>query len=263
MANRRLHTVDREVGYSVHEIMTPIDELMRWTGDEEERAKLLRTDYTYFPVEQNGVITGLIHRDDLERQNPHQSLTAEWLIAADTSILHLLELFAKQEHRGRVFLVLKSSQIVGLVAPADLNQVQARASVYLLVANFEAALADLIRRELPDEERYKRHILKKHLKEAQKRQDQNKEDDIDLDILCYLYLDDLTAIVAGEEQLRRLFGLPDDDTAKDKLNFRIVRNPVSHPTSVFIASRNDIAEANDACERLIKFGQKIRAELEA
>jgi hypothetical protein len=96
----------RHIGHTVLEIMTPVDELYLW-ADEPDAVVLEQAraaGITYLPVQRGGQIGGLARRDEL-RIAEHLPLTADWLIAADTPILHLIELFARQPER--IFLILQ------------------------------------------------------------------------------------------------------------------------------------------------------------
>ena len=268
--NGRLQRIDRTVGYTVKEIMTPTDKLRCWTGEEEKRDALIKEaiekDYTYIPVKKEGSITGLITLSQLRKKSPNRPITAKWLIAADTPILKLIQLFASRDHKKREnFLVLQESQIIGLVSPADLNQISSRGSVYLLVAHFEASLAMLIRHILKYDEKLYATAFPLHrsnyLNRAQKHQKQNSKEDIKLDLLHYVFLDDLIAIAANNGEIRELLQLPDLPTAARELDVISVRNAVSHTANIFIGSRENIDAINDTCERLIKYGGIIQEYL--
>lgn len=260
MAQNGFSEISRSIGYTVREIMTPENDLTCWDGHEETRKQALTAagdDITFLPVRPNGVITGIIRREELESGQAHTPLTSEWLIAADTPILELLRLFA--EKPDRVFLVLQSSQIVGLVAPADLNQIAARASVYLLSSHFEAELATLIRALLPEEEQYVGYVTSKsNLGIARKNQKKSRKEDIELDLLHYLNLSDLVDIVVQNSRLRELLDFTSEEAARKELDTRVVRNPVSHSANLLIADRKKLDDVNDACERLITISAKIR-----
>jgi hypothetical protein len=271
MANEHTHALNRETGYTVREIMTAGEDLLFWTEDESQRAEVIHrarlSGITYIPVKRNGIIIGVITCDALEAQQSYEPLTTAWLIAADTPILRLIELFA--EKSDRVFMVLQSSDIVGLVAPSDLNKIPARASVYLLLAHFEAALTGLVRRIVgEDEVAFTPYFTAERLGKLKKDQQDAKARDIDLPLLHYLYLFDLRTVVSKDERLYRRLGFPTRpdrsaaQEAEDAISFSAIRNPVSHLTNLLISSREDLAAVNDACERLIKYSRMIENTLD-
>lgn len=249
--------MSREIGYSVREIATPVDALIAWTNDPLQREEALRkakdANVTYLPVQQNGQVTGLVKRVDLaiEEEFP---LTAEWLIAADTPILHLIELFADKP--DRVFLVLQSSRIYGLVAPADLNKVPARASIYLLTAQFEDALAKVVRAELNEDEAELESLLSER-RVAKLRAEQAQSGDLSLGLFYHLYLTDLFTIVSRHPKLLQQFGLRSRNHADTELNFANLRDRVSHLTGLLLTTRDDLKTINDMCNKVIQFGEML------
>ena len=118
-----------EPGYTVLDIATPLAQLTCWRINEprdEVVAAAHAHNLTYIPVLDEGGVCGVISRAQLAAGGAALPLTADWLLATDTRVLELIKLFAQQPQR--IFLVLQSSAIVGLVAPADLNKIPARAS---------------------------------------------------------------------------------------------------------------------------------------
>ncbi|MCF6192552.1 MAG: hypothetical protein L3J76_05420 [Candidatus Hydrothermae bacterium] len=73
-------------------------------------------------------------------------LSEKWIIAHDTSIYQLVEDFAEQ--RTCCYLVAKENKIAGIVTPADLQKIPARAYFYALAAQLEQLLGDSIRKKI-------------------------------------------------------------------------------------------------------------------
>ena len=252
-------TVNRQIAYTALEITTPIDNLYFWPDDIIQQNQILQqakeADITYLPVKQGDQITGLIQRDGLTA-GESIPLTADWLIAADTPILHLIELFAHKP--DRVFLVLQSSQIVGLVAPADLNKVPARASIYLLTAQFEANLAQLVRDTLQENEKILEDLLSpKNIKKIRDEHTNAKASDLGLSLYYYLYLADLMTIAASHKELRKRLGFRSRSHADKELDFADIRNKVSHLTGLLLTSRADLEAINTACSKIIRLSDII------
>lgn len=259
MAKNQYRRLERTTGYSVLEITTPTDELYFWTDDPIKQNQILQqskeADVTYLPVKQGGQIIGLIKRVELA-VGETIPLTADWLIAADTPILHLIELFA--EKPDRIFLVLQSSKIIGLVAPADLNKVPARASIYLLTAQFEDALAHVVRAELNENEAELEMLLSEsRIQTLRAEHAQTQKGDLTLSLFYHLYLADLFTIVAKHQGLRKRLGLRSRNHADSELDFADLRNRVSHLTGLLLTSRDDLQTINDVCSKIIRLSDMM------
>ncbi|MEM9952436.1 MAG: hypothetical protein AAF846_12580 [Chloroflexota bacterium] len=253
------YTVNRQIGYSVNEISTPKSRFDYLTEDIDRKTLLKIAEnkgYTYFPIQENGVIVSIMPVKDI-KQNKLESipLTSDWLIAAEP-ILHLLELFAKDNTRN--FFVLSSSEIVGLVSPADLNRIPARASVYLLVANFETLLTELIRREVGETlEKLRRFLSENSINKAIKTRQQEQNEDLELPIIHYLQWFDLVDVIAEHETLRSKLDLSGKTKTKNELKFNTVRNTVAHLNNLLIKSKSDIEKINDDCSRMIRYTEQF------
>ena len=254
----QIYGVSREIGYKVVEIATPANQLTCWEAGQsrEDIAACARdSNLTYIPVRDGSRITGIISREALENGDVPHSLTSDWLIAIDTTILEIIQLFASQPEQ--VFLVLQASRIVGLVAPADLNKIPARASVYLLIAHFEAELARLIRRVLPSDNDYRPHLTEERWRKLQQEKTQAAQKDIELDLLHHMHIYDLVLIARQNPRMRELLGFETPSQARRALDFQNLRNRVSHPTRPLITSRSELVKLDETCHRLIELNQRI------
>jgi len=119
--------------------------------------------------------------------------------------------------------------VVGLITPADLNKTAARASFYLLIAEFERRLVRLIRRELPNEADYCKYLTKERITKLRKEQDDASKEDLGLNLSYYLYLTDLANIARKDPILRQKLGKPSKSYMKSIID---VRNAVDHPANL-------------------------------
>ncbi len=253
-----VYGMSREIGYNVIAIATPISELTCWEAGQP-RAEIIDHaaihNLTYIPARTGDRITGMITRKALEAGDSPTSLTADWLVTTDTPILEIIQLFAHQpEH---VFLVLQSSRIVGLVAPADLNKIPARASVYLLVAHFEAELARLIRQVIPNDDDYRPFFSAERWARLQTEKANAASQDINLDLLHHMYISDLVLIARKHDGIRDMLGFRNSTQARKALRFKRLRDAVSHPTSPLLTARSELGKLNDNCHQLITLNQRL------
>lgn len=247
-----------DIGYTVADIATPIAELSCWEGGQA-RAEIaqyaVRHNLTYIPLKEAGRITGIITRDALVNGAEPWHLTSDWLIASDTPILELIQLFA--EKSDRVFLMLQASRVCGLVAPADLNKIPARATVYLLIAQFEAELARLIRTMLPRDEDMQACLSDDRWQKLMEEKTRAAEKDIEMDLLHYMHIYDLVLIARQNDGVRQLLGFETTSQARKALDFQGLRNRVSHPARPLITARSELAKLAETCRRLVELNQRI------
>jgi len=252
--------IDRTLGYPVKDIMTPENELTCWSGSERDRLEInqnaRQNGFSFIPVKSNGRIDGIVRATDIEQRTIPDRLTLDWLVTADTPILQVIELLA--HHPERPFLVLQASEIVGLVASADLNKIKARASLYLLVAHFESQLVELIREHVGvDENAFSRYLDPTPLRQRVSAQQRASGQNINLSLIHYLYLRDLEIIVSRHPVIRNIFGFVDEQDACNQLSFSQLRNPVSHQTNRIVASIRDVNRLNENVGRLLRLSERL------
>jgi len=263
-------TID-STGYTVDAITTPTNQLLTWDSSESTRtpvaARAHAGQFSTIPVTSDGRIVGTIQSDALSAGGGPEPLAADSIIASDTPILKLLSLFAANAEK--VYLVLKETEFIGMVAPADLNKIPARASVYLLTARFEEALMRLISSTSDDnEDAYIAYLSDDRRQKLEDSRSRDRANDIHLDPINYLYLNDLTAIVAKEPKFCDVLGLPTEDIdcshtqRKDRLSVSTVRNAVSHLTKPLIHERGDLVKVNSDCQRMIWLSDRIDAHIQ-
>ncbi len=247
-----------EPGYTVQDIATPLAQLTCWRLDEPREpivAQASRHNLTYVPVLDDRGVCGIISCSALATGAAAQPLTADWLLATDTRVLQLIKLFAQQPER--VFLVLQASSIVGLVAPADLNKIPARASVYLLLAHFELELARLMRLALNGDGDWRPFFTAGRWQKLQEDRARQARADVELDLLQMMELGDLVDIARKHEPVRTLLGFSSNSQCRKTMDLQGIRNRISHPTRPLVERREDLAGLSDACERLADLHLRI------
>lgn len=252
-------TISRQIGYTVREIATPESAFDYWMPgcDETELLKVAEDNgYTYFPVKEDGLFKGVMTINSLKSGDRNiMPLTSDWLIAADTPILHLLELFAEDDTRN--FFVLSSSKVMGMVSPADLNRIPARASVYLLVAHYETLVTELIRQEIGEsDEALSQYLSEKSIEKARNTRNQERDEDLELPLIRYVNLFDLVEIIKTHDELRHRLAFESKNSV-DTMKFNTVRNAVAHLNNLLINAKDDIKKINDDCDKIIEYSEKI------
>ena len=251
-----------QAGYTVLDIATPLAQLTCWRVGEPRDAVVTAArahNLTYIPVLDGEEVCGILSSAQLAAGADALPLTADWLLATDTQLLELIKMFAQQPQR--VFLVLQASAIVGLVAPADLNKIPARASVYLLIAHFELELARLLRLMLDDDGDYRPFFTAMRWQKLQEDRVRQARGDVELDLLQMMELGDMVDIARKHEPVRALLGFASNSQCRKAMDLQGLRNRISHPTRPLIERREDLAGLNDACERLADLHQRIERAL--
>jgi len=251
-----------EAGYTVLDIATPLAQLTCWQRGQARETVVARAEahnLTYLPVLDEGRVDGIISRAGLAAGAEALPLTADWLLATDTLLLELIQLFAQQPQR--IFLVLQGSAIAGLVAPADLNKIPARASVYLLIAHFELELARLLRLALNGDGDFRPFFTAGRWQKLQEDRQRQARGDVELELLQMMELGDMVDIARKDERLRGLLGFASNSQGRKAMDLQGIRNRISHPTRPLIEGREDLAGLNDACERLVDLHRRIERAL--
>lgn len=249
--------------FTALDIATRSGELDCWSVGADNATVLTTAreeHYSFLPVRQDGDIVGIGRTDELAAGSEWMPLTSDWLIASNTPIIDLVSLFA--ERPEQVFFVLHGKEVGGLVAPADLNKTPARASIYVLLSEFERRLGDLILTVLPSEEKYCRDLHSSVVKDARSRRRKSRVNDLDLELLRYMYLRDLLVIVRHHQALREDLGFFAERNDKqisawlDDIND--VRNLVGHPVRPLISSRDELNRLHSVCETFIEWTAQVQ-----
>lgn len=203
---------------TVRMIMTPKEHFVYY-----DSGKLENREYDVLPCGD------LRHYYDAKTKEI-KPILAENVISADTRLFDLIDLF-NEEHT--VYFVKEGADIVGLVHYSDLKKHPVRVLFYLMVAELESNLREVletyygteldnaVKRLIKDERRSK---IEDHLSNDRKKNE-------NLRYVDYLYLEDLRDILLKDIELRSLVTR---FTSKTKFERDInplidLRNWVAHP----------------------------------
>jgi hypothetical protein len=222
-------------------------------------AVLSHANFDQAPVIENGVPVGYVRRADL-RPDSGDSLAAHTrpilpssLIAGDSQFEHLLPWLAGQ---GFLF-VLDGREVSGFVVPSDVNKQAGRSYFYLLLAELEICLADLIRqRARHDPNLVISALTNGRSAAALRRYRKLQEKNVEADLVAELTLSDLFSIVPADESLRVQLGYWTESQCRaDTRPITHLRNRVMHPTK-------PILEDQGGLEELLVVDQKARTLLD-
>jgi CBS domain-containing protein len=112
-------------------------------------------DFDHIPVRHEGQVVGVFNRSEDHAgktfiREAMAPLNERFLLSADAPLMSFLE-----RADDRPFcLVLDGENLSGIVTISDLQKLPVRPALFLLVTHLEILLAEWIRRESPDEERW-------------------------------------------------------------------------------------------------------------
>ena len=202
------------------------------------------------PVIQDGAVIGTVRRSDMRPQGlvgtyVHH-LEARSFVAADVGLCKLMSYLQEEPF----LLVLDGHEISGLVTAADLGRPAARTYFYLLLAQLESALADVIRNQFPDQRRAVDLLSLGRQKGHAELVDRLRQRDDFIDDVAALSLGDLLVVVGKTSDLVQHFEIVSSwrHLVRGLGSFR---NDVMHPVrDVNEASTTGIAKLVDYDNRL-------------
>lgn len=225
--------------FTVLDIMTERDQweiinLNEISKDDINYFENLNYDAT--PILENGTINSFILKAEPDK---FIEITKDWLISSDTSIPDLLEIFVKTYKP--VLFVFQKQDLVGLVTPADLNKIEARLFIYVLIGQLELKLANFIRdKGNLTKEQILFSLSEYRSTELSKMMEMMLEEDVyvDIDLIEQLQFSDLLSII--KEQPVLFMALNYSSTANTHKNLgglNQLRNNIMHPISPLIQNK--------------------------
>lgn len=188
--------------FTVESLMTLREDLFTYTLNAQEQIPNDEQPFDVVPLVQDGTIVGVLEKGSKEVQ----PLSSHWLVTRDTSIPDLLTLFVKT--RRSAFLVYSRQEVIGLVSPADLNKLPARAYFYNLIGELEIGLARLIRQECESSPNLVvQSLTPKRQVEMEKTKADLAKGNAEVDLLEFLYLAELIGILEKKPELRQRLNL--------------------------------------------------------
>ena len=235
--------------FTVETIMTPRRDLLtgvRGADLAPVRAEARQRRFDLLPLTQEGRIVEVVRAAG----GAPEPLTDRWLVAHDTPIPDLLQIFLASGRPG--FFVFQRQEVGGLVTPADLNKLPVRVYLYFLIGEVELALTLLIRDQFAAQpEQALQMLSSKRQRELEAQLAALTEENIGVDPVQLLRLSDVINIVAKHEGLRSQLGFASRRAVEKALGgLNDLRNRTMHPV------RPLLAHLPDDMERLQRYGQE-------
>ena len=152
-------------------------------------ALLRRGRFDQAPVRDRNHVVGWVLTAALEGARKVTSvmhpLRDSGIVSVEASIAGVLELLASE----RFVFTVSEVGLAGFVTPSDLDRHAVRSHFYLLIADAEMALADIVRRAVPED-----RVVERIEGEARDRWKAAAADNKEADAVEYLYLRDLAEL---------------------------------------------------------------------
>jgi CBS domain-containing protein len=218
---------------------------------------LAKENFDQAPVLDDTGLLGVVTRAALERATGSVREVVEPvrpidMVSADAPVARLMSWLLNRQW----LMVLDGHETTGFVVAADLNKQPARTYFYLLVASFEAGLADVVRSWAGAvEERILEELTTAQRRRATAARTAARHEDVDADLVAYLYLSDLLRIVGRVPELRRAVGATSGrGWARRTGSLNELRHAVMHPT-------RDLLDRQRPLGRLIELETELHSLL--
>ena len=189
--------------FTVETIMIPYEDLLIW--DRQEPLESIWAEAQKYKIDTIPVSNGMVIDAVLERHSDQpKPLTYDWTITRDTSIPMIIQLF--NESNKPCLFVISGQNIIGIVTPADLNQLTSRTYFYNLMAELERRIATHIRKHF-DEDKKIWDLIKDTEKQS-KMQKKLADSSLELGVIHTLFLSDMVNIIKDDKKLREQLGFP-------------------------------------------------------
>jgi hypothetical protein len=225
------HTI--ETVASILLISTPKEMLVTCNENETIGTAIARgqgQDFDYLPVERTGRIVGLFNRRKyLNGESEHkkkilrryQPLNVGILISSDASILDFIATADLLNSPCR--LVIRGTDIAGLVSASDLQKLPVQTALFALVMHFEALITQTLRQRADSNESLLVPLVAEDRKKARKLWERRVRESLAIDMVSVL------ALRSKIKVLRNLYSGLFDRSEWDRTDSIIeMRNGLAH-----------------------------------
>lgn len=182
---------------------------------EEELSQFLEKypEFDIVPLEQDGQIVAIIEKDSQIRK----PIDISMLVSAEESLLNFLPYLEQQSF----YLVLKGTEIHGIVTRSDVIKLPVRLLIFTLVTHLEMVMSDIIKNEGGKEDEWKKHLSKDQLNRLKGLEKKLRSENINPSLIELTYFDDKFAIVGKIRSLGAHF-------ESEMKSIQNLRNTIDH-----------------------------------
>ena len=211
---------------------------------EHDAARALRDlGFDQAPVTRDGFLIGYVFIEDLDATSGAQvdtklrPLAPEHIVSGESSLGPTLRWLADR----RLLFVLDGNTITGLMTPADLNKQAGRTYFFLMVAELELALSELIRSSFPQQSDALEALGEARRNGVRERFADDRLRDVEADLVACLTFADVCEIAEHNAEMRSILGF-DSKTrmAKQLEPIKRLRDDVMHPVRALLTPTRSI-----------------------
>ncbi len=227
------------MAFQVNDIATY--ELITCDGTQDPRELMDKyLDIDQFPINNSGRITGVIERVRDFDNKPYQEhpLDEGILVSADEPLSNFLPLLAEPPYYR---LVLRGTNIQGIVTKSDVQKIPVRSYAFALVTQLELIMIQRIREDFPDNEDWSDFLPKTRKESLEDRFLKSRNNNMDISKLELTELCDKRVILKRKYQLGKKF-------VSDLEQIEKLRNKLAHAND-FIKKPSDLVLLIDTLEK--------------
>ncbi len=216
--------------------------------------------FDFAPVRREGQLVGYVAEADLQDDGQEDDsarlrpITSQMIVTGDAPFHDMIRWL----DCGFLF-VLEGNRLTGFVTPSDTNKQPVRSYFYLLVAEVEIGMANLVRRHFDPLPSVLRVLSAQRRAEVESRMLCDRRQDLDADVVSYFMFADLMKVVGKTEAIR--LGFTGEQWKKAMGSLDSLRNWVMHPSKGSITAEYSIEGLVRFDERLLDLSERIRNQL--
>ena len=237
------------------DLVTPLHDVYRVQAGASAAAAaeaLALRQFRAAPLYDGETVIGTITQEDLliccEPRERFRPLFDGNVISADMALHDLFALMCRE----CFLLVLDGQEFIGVLTPSDLGRPPSRTYFYLLLAELEIGLAEVVRHHFPAQEAALALLSPGRRSAQQKLVEELRAQDDFLDDVAALAMIDLLEVVRKVPELARHYENPTWNMKKLLRGLGVFRNDVMHPVREFLTITSvDVG-------RLVDFDARLR-----
>jgi CBS domain protein len=215
------------------------------------------SNFDQAPIVNNGDPIGYILRTDLDHESTDsvnavaRDIAPPVLTSGDAPIASVTRWLAYSSF----LFVVDGTGITGFVTPADVNKQPGRTYFYLLLAEFEMALAELLRREFESPKAALDMLRPERKERVLKQHDEHRAMNVDADIISEMMFADVLCVARGSSIPEKLGCASKREWDRATGSLENLRNDVMHPVRpLFFDKRplEKLAELGDRLQDLVR-----------
>lgn len=240
----------------VRQCQTAMDQALAFEPESDEARvhdELEVAKFDQAPVIQGGVPTGYVLRRELAPSSRRpvgavaHPLEPSVMVSADAPLGRALSWLAAKSF----LFVLDGVEISGFVTPSDVNKQPGRTYLFLLIAELELAMSEIVRAHHPDQKDAIELLGRERIPAVHERYEEEQRLNVEADLVSCVQFADLLTITGKSPACRSAFSAS-SRSEWDRLTGSLdgLRNAVMHPVRPILNDRRSLKELVELSGRL-------------